>query len=161
MARRRSPLSRVVWQPLVPQTDSDTSSLENAGAGRASAANASGARRRRMCMPVVHPPRSGGSLQAERLAEDLAHDLVRAAPDRAEARVARHALDLVLLHVAGAAVDLQRLVGDVEAVALGLQLRHRHLAQRVLALVEATERVVGQGAAGLQLQRHLRDLVAD
>src|SRR5438552_2096082 len=137
MARRRSPLSRVVWQPLVPQTDSDTSSLENAGAGRASAANASGARRRRMCMPVVHPPRSGGSLQAERLAEDLAHDLVRAAADRAEARVARHALDLVLLHVAGAAVDLQARVHHVEAGPLRDQLGHRDLLDGVLAAGEA------------------------
>ena len=42
------------------------------------------------------------------LAEDLLHDLVGAAADRAQAGVPHGALDLVLLHVAGAAVDLER-----------------------------------------------------
>src|SRR5207248_11275044 len=46
-------------------------------------------------------------LQAERAAEYLAHDLVAAAADRAQARVARRPLDPVLAHVARAAVDLQ------------------------------------------------------
>ena len=50
--------------------------------------------------------------------ENLLHDLVGPAADRAEAQVARHALDLVLLHVAGAAVDLERLVGNLEGRAL-------------------------------------------
>src|ERR1044071_2102301 len=53
------------------------------------------------------------------LGEDHTHDRVRAAADRAQARVAGHALDLVLLHVARAAVELQARVHDVEARALG------------------------------------------
>src|SRR5690606_29883769 len=44
--------------------------------------------------------------EAERAADDLAHDLVRAAVDPLDAGVAPHPRDLVLLHVAVAAVDL-------------------------------------------------------
>src|SRR5688500_11503624 len=69
--------------------------------------------------------RAAGFLQPELLAEDLAHDLVGTAADRSEARVTRRSLDLVLLHVAGAAEDLERRVGHVERVPLGLQLRDR------------------------------------
>ena len=53
-------------------------------------------------------------LEPELAAEDLLHDLVGAAADRAEAGVADGALDPVLAHVAVAAVDLQALVGDLE-----------------------------------------------
>src|SRR5438067_2044400 len=52
--------------------------------------------------------------QPERPPQDLFHDLVRSAPDRTEARVASGALDLVFADVAGAAVDLQAGVHDLE-----------------------------------------------
>ena len=78
-----------------------------------------------------------------------------------EAGVARGALDVVLDHVAVAAVDLQAVVHDVEAGALGGQLGHRDLADAVLALVEQAQRVVGEAAAGLDRRRHLGELVAD
>src|SRR5262249_37611960 len=69
------------------------------------------------------------SSQPHRLADDLLHDLVGAAPDWAEAGVADGALDSVLAHVAVAAVDLEGLVGDAEGGALGEELGDRDLAQ--------------------------------
>ena len=104
--------------------------------------------RRRAYSPIVRPRISR-------------HDLVGAAADRAQARVARGALDPVLDHVAGAAVDLQARVGDVERGALREELRLGHLAQRVLAADEEAQRVVGQRAARLDQRRHLGELVAD
>ena len=64
-----------------------------------------------------------------------------------EPRVARHALDLVLAHVARPAVQLQAGVHDVEGGALGGELGHRDLAHGVLAGGEAPQRVVGHAAA--------------
>ena len=62
------------------------------------------------------------------------------------------ALDPVLAHVAVAAVDLQALVGDLDEAALGDELRHRHLADAVLALVEEAQGVVGQRARPPRLE---------
>ena len=84
------------------------------------------------------------TLQAQSAAEDLLHDLVGAAADRAEAGVAQRALDPVLAHVAVAAEDLHALVGDLDAGALGEQLRLRDLGDRVLAGDEAAQGVVGE-----------------
>ena len=53
-------------------------------------------------------------LQAEVLADDLPHDLVGPAPDRAEPGVAQGSLDFVFTHVAVAAVDLDGVVGDFD-----------------------------------------------
>jgi hypothetical protein len=41
-------------------------------------------------------------------------------------------------------VDLKRVVCDLAGGALGEQLGHRHLADRVLAVVEEAQRMVGQ-----------------
>jgi hypothetical protein len=57
----------------------------------------------------------------------------------------------VLLHVAGAAVDLQALVGDLAAIARRVQLGHRDLAHRVLAVREAPGGRVDELARGLDL----------
>jgi hypothetical protein len=46
-----------------------------------------------------------------------------------------------------------RVVGHVEGGALGLELRHRHVAGSVAALGEEAQRVVGEGAGGLELLR--------
>jgi Bacterial regulatory proteins, lacI family len=51
--------------------------------------------------------------QTVRAPDHVQHDLVGAGADPVQAQVAPHALDPVLLHVAGAAVDLQALVGDL------------------------------------------------
>src|ERR671934_2909015 len=114
----------------------------------ASSSRSYGWRRRRRRRLLSRPPPAAAvraadpSLQPHRLAEALLHDLVGAAADRAQARVARHALDLVLAHVAGAAVELQAGVDDVECGALGGELGHGHLAGGVLTVREAPERVV-------------------
>ena len=78
-----------------------------------------------------------------------------------EARVARGALDPVLVHVAGAAVDLQARVHQLEGGALGQQLGHRDLLQRFLAGDEAAQRVVGDAAAGVGGGGEVGELVAD
>ena len=78
-----------------------------------------------------------------------------------EAGVADGALDAVLAHVAVAAVYLEALVGDLQHRALRQQLRHRHVADDVLAGDVAPQRRVGERLAGLHPGRHLRDLVAD
>ena len=81
--------------------------------------------------------------------------------DPVEAHVAPDALDAVLLHVAGAAVDLDALVGDLDGDARGVQLGHRDLAHGVLAVLEAPGRRVDHLARRLDLRRHLGELVAD
>src|SRR4051812_22180871 len=79
-------------------------------------ASASGAR------SFTAPESFHAGLEPELPSEDLLHDLVGAAADRAQAQVARRALDAVLLHVARAAHDLDRVVGLAESVALRLEL---------------------------------------
>ena len=66
--------------------------------------------------------REGASLQPQLLPQDLLHHLVGAAADRAQAGVAHRSLDLVLLHVAGAAVDLEGVVGHLVGGALASSL---------------------------------------
>jgi hypothetical protein len=56
------------------------------------------------------------------------------APIRFSRKVAPDALDAVLLHVAGAAVDLDALVGDLHGDPRGVQRGHRDLAHGVLAV---------------------------
>ena len=58
-----------------------------------------------------------------------------------EAGVAVGALDAVLAHVAVAAVDLDRLVGDLDQGALGEELGLGHLPEGVLAVGEQAQRV--------------------
>src|SRR3954469_13328194 len=105
-----------------------------------------------------HPRR--GRLEPDDLREDLAHDLVGAAADRAEAGVAGGALDVVLDHVAGAAVHLQAVVDQLVGVALGDELGHGHLLGDVLAGDEAAERVVGHGAGRVDRRRVVGQAVA-
>src|SRR6266480_7187073 len=63
-----------------------------------------------------HPIRLSATraLQAVRTADDVEHDLVRTGTDPIQAHVAPDPLDSVLLHVAGAAVDLDALVRSEE-----------------------------------------------
>src|SRR3954452_9899443 len=104
---------------------------------------------------------SQSSLEPVRAADDVEHDLVRPRADPIQAHVAPDALDPVLLHVARAAVDLDALVGDLDRDPRGVQLRHRDLAHGVLAVLEAPRGDVDHLAGGLDLGRHLRELVAD
>src|SRR5215217_4531696 len=75
-------------------------------------------------------------LEAIRPADHVEHDLVGARADAVQPHVAPHPLDAVLLHVAGAAVDLDALVGDLDRDPRGVQLRHRDLPDGVLAVLE-------------------------
>src|SRR3954468_2929758 len=106
-------------------------------------------------------PAADSPLQRQGAAEDLAPDLGGAAADGAERGVARHALELDLLEVTGAAVQLQAGVDDVEGRALGQELGHRHLADDVLAGAEAAQRVVGRAAAGVDGRGEVGQAVAD
>src|SRR3954451_3967137 len=139
-----------------------------------SASAASVARRRRIhAASAAPPPRSSGrgyghtyvllafGLEAIGPSDDVEHDLVGARADAVQAHVAPDALDPVLLHVARAAVDLDALVGDLDGDARGVQLGHRDLADRVLAVLEAPRGDVDHLAGGLGLGRHLGELVAD
>src|SRR4051794_37074004 len=90
---------------------------------------------------------------------DVEHDLVGPGADPVQAHVAPDALDPVLAHVAGPAVDLDALVGDLHTDPRGVQLGHRDLAHRVLAVGEAPGRRVDELPRGLDLRRHLGELV--
>src|SRR5215211_8100084 len=103
------------------------------------------------------PPR----LKPVRAADHLEHDLVGACADAVQADVAIGALDLVLLHVAIATEDLDALVGDLAAHAGGHQLHHRDLAHRVLAIGVAPRGDVVELLRGLDLRRHVGELVTD
>src|SRR5437870_3942506 len=73
----------------------------------------------------------------------------------------RGALDPYLLHVAGSAVDLEACVHELEGGSLRDQLRHRHLAQRLLAGDEAAQRVVGDAARDVGVGGEIDELVAN
>src|ERR1700694_2674936 len=100
------------------------------------------------------------ALEREQARKDFAHDLVAAAADRTEAGGASRALDPVLAHVAGAAVDLKAVVHQLERGALRQELGHRHLADRLLARDEAAQSVVGYAAAGVGRGGEVDELVA-
>src|SRR3954453_4176099 len=93
--------------------------------------------------------------------DHVEHYLVGSGADAVEADVAVGALDLVLLHVAVAAEDLDALVGDLAGDARGEELRHRDLPHRVLAVAEAPGGRVGELLRRFGLRRHLGELVAD
>src|SRR5919205_3020291 len=152
-------LSLTCPQPATPQTSTRVISFAAAAAGTARAV----ARARMMTGRMasrLHRASRRGSLQPVRAPDHVEHDLVGAGADAVEAHVAPDALDAVLLHVARAAVDLDALVGDLDGDARGVELRHRDLAHRVLAVHEAPRRRVDHLARGLDLGRHLGELVA-
>src|SRR4051812_32026554 len=115
--------------------------------------------RERFSNPALSSLRA--SLQAVRAADHVEHDLVGAGADPVEPHVAPDPLDAVLLHVAGAAVDLNALVRDLHGDPRGVQLRHRDLAHRILAVRETPGRGVDQLARGLDLRGHVGELVPD
>src|SRR4051794_8834952 len=94
-------------------------------------------------------------LEPVRAPDDVEHDLVGAGADAVEAQVAPRALDAVLLHVAGTAVDLDALVGHLDRDASREQLGHRDLAHGIVAVVEAPGGAVDELARGLDPRGHL------
>src|SRR3954470_24385622 len=103
----------------------------------------------------------GARLNPVRAPDDLEHDLVGAGTDAVEAHVAPDPLHAVLLHVAGAAVDLDALVGHLDGDPRCVELGHRDLAHRVLAVLVPPGRGVDHLACGLDLGGHLGELVPD
>src|SRR5204863_1947380 len=105
--------------------------------------------------------RAANPLQAVRPADDVEHDLVGAGADPVQAHVAVGAFNLVLLHVAVATEDLHAFVGDLAAGARGEELRLGDLADRVLAVGEAPGCRVRELLRGLDVGRHVGELVAN
>src|SRR5829696_4482641 len=114
-----------------------------------------------MLPPVPVPDGGFCPLEPVRAPDHLEHDLVGAGPDPVEPHVAPHALDAVLLHVAGPAVDLEALVAHPAGHPRGEDLRHRDLAHRVLAVAEPPRGRVDELPRRLDLRRHLGELVPD
>jgi hypothetical protein len=85
-------------------------------------------------------------------------DLARPLVDLHHARVAVEALDGVLLHVAVAAMDLDRLVRHPGRGLAGVELRHRRLARVGLAGVLEPCRALDQEPRALDAALHLREL---
>src|SRR3954471_23478906 len=85
----------------------------------------------------------------ELLADHHALDLGRALADQEQRSVAVEPLDLVLLRVAVAAVDAERVLHDLLAGLRGEQLRHPGLEVGALAGVLQGGRLAGQQARGL------------
>src|SRR4051812_46969818 len=89
-------------------------------------------------------------------------DLVGALVDLRDLRVAHHALDRVLVHVAVAAENLNGLDRHVHRRVRGEQLRHRGvLAQSGLRAVRHRARLVEQLARRCRARLHLGELVLD
>src|SRR3954447_20938946 len=104
---------------------------------------------------------AAAALNAVRPANDVEHDLVGPRTDAIQAHVTPDALHSVLLHVSGAAVNLDALIGHVDGDPRGVQLRHRDLADGVLAVLEAPGGRVDHLPGRFDLRRHLGELVAD
>src|SRR5688572_10498685 len=93
--------------------------------------------------------------------DDDALDLARALADRAQLRVAPHALDRILAAVPVAAVDLDRVVGDAHRDLGGMELRHRGRGAERLARILQACGVVDEVARRLDLHRHVGELEGD
>ncbi len=97
--------------------------------------------------------------------DDHALDLARALPDAVDAQLAEVPLGRVLGHVAAAAEDLHRPVGDPPCHLRCIQLRHRHLSvddPGVAVRVELVRGMVGQEPRGQELRQRVcqRELYA-
>src|SRR5436305_14645532 len=88
-------------------------------------------------------------------------DLAGALVDLGDAGVAEVALDVVLLGVAVAAVDLQRLVGDPLGHLGGEQLGLGGFEGVALLVLLGPRRLPGEQAGGVELGRHVREVELD
>src|SRR3954447_25069479 len=88
-------------------------------------------------------------------------DLGRALADQEQRSVAVEALDLVLLRVAVAAVDAERVLHDLLAGLRGEQLRHAGLEVRALARVLEPRRAQREQPGGVDLRGHVGELELD
>src|SRR5918911_4558162 len=97
------------------------------------------------------------SLKAEVLRDHHSLHLVRALADLQDLLVTVEARDRELLHVAVAAVDLERPVRDAVRELAGVELRHRRLLGERAARVLEPRRLVDEIAAGLDLRGQVRE----
>src|SRR5581483_9460685 len=99
--------------------------------------------------------------QAEVPRDHHALHLVRSLADLEDLLVAVEARDRRFLHEAVAAVDLERGVDDAMRELAGVELRHRRLEAELALLVLQPGRLVDERSAGLDLDRHVRQLELD
>src|SRR5215475_395096 len=98
--------------------------------------------------------------QRKTLGDDLLHDLGGAGGDCPQAHVTEEALHRELAHVAVAAMELHRLVGDAVGHLGGEELGHRDLGDAVRPSRIERGRVIQETARGLDLRGHLRHAMA-
>src|SRR5262245_18290923 len=101
------------------------------------------------------------ALQAEMASDDHPLHLIRALTDLEDLLVAVQARDRSLLHVAEAAVDLERGVRDAVRELARVELRHRGLSGERASLILEPRSLVDEGAPGLDLRRHVAEPEAD
>src|SRR5688572_18547516 len=120
-----------------------------------------------MPVSVIHPrrrgrgPRSALVALEQLLPDDHPLDLRGALADQEQRRVAVEALDLVLLGVAVAAVDAERVLDDLLAGLRGEQLGHAGLEVGALPRVLHPRGLEREQARGLDLRRHVGELELD
>jgi len=92
--------------------------------------------------------------------DERVHDFVRAFHDDVDARVAPHALNVVLRHVAFAAHALERVVDHAVAEFAAEDLAHRGLEHDVFVVaIEETRRHVEHRVGGVDVRSHARNLL--
>src|SRR6266481_6164106 len=99
-------------------------------------------------------------VQTKTATDDLLHDLGRAGVDAADAGVGIEAADFVLIHVAGAAVQLQALVDHPALDLGGVELGRGSGLARQLPLHVLHDAMVDQGPAGVDAGTHVGHLEA-
>ena len=105
----------------------------------------------------AHGPRLYAARQEDLLGDHEALDLGGALVDLEELRVAHQLLDRVLLHVAVAAEDLDRVGRHLHRRVGGEALRERRVQRRALAAVDQPRRLPREQPRGLDLGRHVGD----
>src|SRR5437667_4689366 len=100
---------------------------------------------------------SGAASQPQHRGDDVALDLARARVELAADRVAQFPLDLVLGHVAVAAVDLDRVLAAFHPAVADVQLGHRGLQIQALAVAAQPREMVKHVSATLDAQLHIDD----
>src|SRR5207302_8825866 len=101
------------------------------------------------------------ALEPEVPRDDHPLDFVRALADLEDLLVAVEPRDRVLLHVAVAAVDLERPVRDAVRQLARVELRHRGFLRERAALVLEPRRLVDEIAPRLDLRGHVRESELD
>src|ERR1700682_2047910 len=103
--------------------------------------------------PLISTPLA--VVQTKTATDDLLHDLGRAGVDAADAGIGIEAADFVLIHVAGAAVQLQAFVDHPAFDLGGVELGRGSGLGRQFPLHALHDAVVDQGPAGVDAGTHI------